>query len=244
MAYFVFSKKERTGIYVLLGIMAVFILLPIVYNPSFTAPAIDTALQQKLNTPRPDDRQVLAGKPGDSSRNAAPAASFASTAKPEKEVFYFDPNTLPADGWKRLGFRDKTIENIMHYRGAVAKFSKAEDLYNVPRIRKKAVEAILPYVRMGTAYSAATTGISALKPQPAILPAAVKPGTYKTINVNAATADDFKVFPGITDAVANRIIKFRTSINGFKAIDDVAKTYGLRDSTFAIMRPYLIITQP
>ena len=39
---------------------------------------------------------------------------------------------------------------------------------------------------------------------------------YQKININTATAEDWKAFPGIGDAISNRIIKFRSSIGGFK----------------------------
>ena len=35
--------------------------------------------------------------------------------KPKGELFYFDPNTLSAAGWKKLGLRDKTIGTILKY---------------------------------------------------------------------------------------------------------------------------------
>jgi DNA uptake protein ComE-like DNA-binding protein len=114
-------------------------------------------------------------------------------------------------------------------------------LYNVPRIRKKAVAEVLPFVRIGLATFTNNSGPPA--PTKAVSSSAsANSAGYKTINVNTATADDFMAFPGMTDAVANRIVKFRTSINGFSSVDDVAKTYGLHDSSFKIMRPYLTIT--
>jgi DNA uptake protein ComE-like DNA-binding protein len=48
--------------------------------------------------------------------------------------------------------------------------------------------------------------------------------------------------PGIGDVLSKRIVKFRNSIHGFKSIDDIKKTYGLSDSTFQIILPYLTIS--
>ncbi len=237
--YFVFSKRERVAVFVLLTLMAAFMSLSFFYTPVFEAPVIDQAVQQKLTQLAQNNTKdsPTAGTDNDSSGNThIPERPKHSAAK--KEQFYFDPNTISIDGWKRLGFRDKTIANILHYRNQVGKFNKPEDLYNVPRIRKKAVAAILPFVRFGAVYAQKND----LVPQhPAVAPLTVK-AHYKTIDVNAATPDDFKAFPGMTDAVANRIVKFRASINGFSSVDDVAKTYGLHDSTFKIMRPYLSIS--
>jgi len=240
--YFAFSKKQRNAVFVLLIIIGVVVSSSFFYTPVFNSPTIDKDVQAKLNALAKGDGQPSANTvdKNQDSANTTPT-NYAKYTPVQKEQFYFDPNTLPIDGWKKLGFKDKTIANIMQYRDENGKFKKPEDLYNVPRIRKKSVEAVLPFVRFGAGYSstvvppntnatAATTVVSTSK------------NSYKTINVNTATADDFKVFPGMTDPVANRIIKFRNSLNGFSSIDDVAKTYGLNDSTFKIMRPYLTIT--
>ena len=236
--YFVFSKRERVAVFVLLTLMAVFISLSFFYTPVFEAPVIDQGVQQKLTELAPNNTKSppSAGTDNDSSGNTITAERPKHSAV-KKEQFYFDPNTISIDGWKRLGFRDKTIANILHYRNQVGKFNKPEDLYNVPRIRKKAVAAVLPFVRFGAVYSQKNDVIPL---QPTVTPKTAQTH-YKTIDVNTATPDDFKVFPGMTDAVANRIVKFRASINGFSSVDDVAKTYGLLDSTFKIMRPYLSI---
>jgi DNA uptake protein ComE-like DNA-binding protein len=240
--YFAFSKKQRNAVFVLLIIIAVVISSSFFYTPIFNNPTIDKDVQAKLNALAKGDEKPT-GSTANNNQDSANthATTYTKYAPAQKEQFYFDPNTLPIDGWKKLGFKDKTIANILRYRDETGKFKKPEDLYNVPRIRKKSVEAILPFVRFGAVYSikSVQTTVSAALTNPV---SNSSKGSYKTIDVNAAIADDFKVFPGMTDPVANRIIKFRNSINGFSSIDDVAKTYGLPDSTFKIMRPYLTIT--
>lgn len=242
--YFVFSKKERAAVFILLVIIAVCVALSFFYTPVFTSPAIDKDVQSKLTALASGGKNKPANAPLDNTEDSsatASAADFPHATNIKKEPFNFDPNTLPAEGWKKLGFSDKTIENILKYRNETGKFKKPEDLYNVYRIRKKLVEAVIPFVRIGSGISFKDTSIAS-NHLVATVAANSKGTSYKTINVNTATADDFKVFPGMTDAVANRIIKFRNSINGFASVNDVAKTYGLPDSTFKIMLPYLTIT--
>jgi competence ComEA-like helix-hairpin-helix protein len=45
--------------------------------------------------------------------------------------------------------------------------------------------------------------------------------------------------PGIGPKLASRINSFREKLGGFYSIDQVAETYGLPDSTFQKIRPYL-----
>lgn len=236
--YFVFSKKERSAIFILLGLMAAFIFLTFWYKPVFTQPVIDGAVQQKLAVISAKHNTLTTDSLDE---EAADSTKETYTPKPAvvHELFYFDPNTLDADGLRKLGFGEKTAEHIIEYR-KTARFKKPEDLYNIPRIRKKVVEKVLPYVKIGTGAITTPAKIDqpvAAKQAPA--GAATPAGNYKAININTAVAADFKIFPGVTDAVANRIIKFRTSINGFKSVDDVAKTYGLPAQSFNTMKPYL-----
>lgn len=229
--------------FILLAIMVVFIILPFWLRPVLAPPVIDKALQHKLAAATakehyPAGLDTLDEESADSIKETH-ASHTASVIKTGHELFYFDPNTASNEELRRLGFGEKTAEHIIEYRAAT-RFKNPEDLYNVPRIRKKAVARVLTYIKIGavTKQNAPSTTVPATGTAPK--PAATQPaGRYTVVLVNTATADDFKQFPGVSDAVANRVIKFRTSINGFTSIDDVAKTYGLPDSSFKIMRPYL-----
>lgn len=240
--YFTFSKQERTGVFVLLVIIIIFIGIPFFYKPAFTTPTLDKEVQAKLTALAPAPSQYITDTTaGDAAGSTQPGDQPLKYTAKKKEVFYFDPNTLSVEGWKRLGFRDKTIAHILHYREAISKFKKPEDLYNVYRIRSKAVDAVLPYIRFG-ATPPPVNGTATVKTTEGAITTPAKATGFKMLDVNTATAEDFKVFPGVTEAVANRIVKFRQSIHGFSSVDDVAKTYGLRDSSFIIMRPYLSIS--
>lgn len=242
--YFAFSKRQRNNVFILLGIIAMFIILPFWLRPVLSPPVIDKALQQKLAAVTTKEH-FAAGADSLDEENAdsireTHTTHTAGVIKTGKELFYFDPNTATNIELRRLGFGEKTAEHIIEYRQA-SRFKTPEDLYNVPRIRKKAVERVLAYIKIGSASKQTTQPAPAkATASPASIPAATQsPGHYTVVVVNTATAADFKQFPGVTDAVANRVIKFRNSVNGFTSIDDVAKTYGLPDSSFKFMRPYL-----
>ena len=215
--------------------MAVFIFCTFWYTPLFTPPAVDAKLQQQLNALSAKHHGPAVNEADDEEADSTAGSAVAKTSKSNSELYYFDPNTLDDAGWTRLGFHDKTLEHIKEYKQKAA-FTKPEDLYKVFRIRKKAVERVLPYVRIGNMPKKV---VAQQKPDSTAKSASVASASYKPVNINTATAEDFKLFPGVSDAVANRIIKFRTSINGFKSIDDVAKTYGLTKTSFDAMKPYL-----
>ncbi len=66
--------------------------------------------------------------------------------------------------------------------------------------------------------------------------------TVFTFNPNEATFDDF-VCLGLSERIANNIVKYRKSGGKFKTPDDFAKIYGITDSMYAKLRPYISIPQ-
>ena len=66
--------------------------------------------------------------------------------------------------------------------------------------------------------------------------------TVFTFNPNEATFDDF-VCLGLSERIANNIVKYRKSGGKFKTPEDFAKIYGITDSMYARLRPYISIPQ-
>jgi competence protein ComEA len=62
-----------------------------------------------------------------------------------------------------------------------------------------------------------------------------------SIEINTATEDEWKSLPGIGEVLAKRILKFREYAGGFTTVEQVRKTYGLVDSVFQRIVPYLKI---
>src|SRR3954465_5309648 len=112
-AYFAFSKRDRVGAIVLL-ILILVVAATFFYNPNDSKSKVTiTTLDQEL------------AKQGiDTTSNANEPIAYIPSAETEVtnyinsagELFRFDPNTLDATGFKRLGLPDKTISTILNYR--------------------------------------------------------------------------------------------------------------------------------
>ncbi len=59
------------------------------------------------------------------------------------------------------------------------------------------------------------------------------------IEVNQATAADFKQFKGIGEVLSNRIIHYRNQLGGFYSVEQVGTTYGLDDAVFTQFKKQL-----
>lgn len=228
--YFTFTKRERLSVYILLCIIFASIFVPYFYRKQFNPPVVDPLLQQQLNALLKED-----------SANAI--NSFTTTGNetfsPEKTVaqlFNFDPNTLDAEGFKKLGLRDKTINTLINYRNKGGRFTKPEDIRKIYGLRQEEADRLIPYVKINASANKTTDTKSIEQP-------AYTSRVISKIDINTATEEEFKSLPGIGDVLSKRIVKFRNSINGFESIDDLRKTYGLPDSTFQKILPMLTISQ-
>ena len=63
--------------------------------------------------------------------------------------------------------------------------------------------------------------------------------SLKSIEINTADTTALIDLPGIGSKLAARIILFREKLGGFYKVDQVGEVYGLQDSIFQKLRPYL-----
>ncbi|HMG82606.1 MAG TPA: helix-hairpin-helix domain-containing protein [Ferruginibacter sp.] len=232
MEYFNFSKKERAGIYALLAIILLFIVIPFVL-PFFVPQETYDPKDFKASIAR------LTAKKYDSSANNEEVLKKINTDYAGIELFYFDPNTLSAEGWKKLGVKDKTIATIQNYLSKGGKFYKPDDISKIWGLSKNEADRLTPYVK--------------------ITQAAKEPGKYYTkdnngnahtlykeskqaSDINIADTSAFIALPGIASKLANRIVEFRNKLGGFYSIEQVGETFGLRDSVFQLIKPRLTIS--
>lgn len=227
--YLTFTKGERITVFILLTILLLSIFVPYFYARTFKPRAVDTVLQKQLDSALGNIQEDSASN--NLSNNEQPK-HFDDSIK----LFYFDPNTLDAAGFKQLGLKDKTIQTILNYRSKGGHFKTVEDIRKIYGLKEGDANRIIPYIKLESNISKTddeTTHQNKKEEQKS---------SIKTIDVNTATEEDFKALPGIGDVLSKRIVKFRSSISGFKSVDDIKKTYGLSDSTFQSIRPYLTIS--
>ena len=154
------------------------------------------------------------------------------------ELFYFDPNTLNVDGWKKLGLREKTVQTIQNYLSKGGKFKKPEDLQRVYGLRENEYQRLEPYIKI--------EGALETKKYEPFTQANTEPQSpksftarYSVIDVNIADTTGFISLPGIGNKLASRIVNFRDKLGGFYSVEQVKETFGLPDSTYQKIKQYL-----
>lgn len=243
--YLTFTKKDRTGIWVVLVLMIIFIALPFLFA-SFVHPVptdaslfkrqIDSLrIKQTENVDRYSAKNVGAD---DQQDYREPADSKKFRPKATGQLFSFDPNTLNADGWKRLGLRDKTIATIQKFVQKGGKFYKPEDLGKIWGLHPDEAERLIPFVVITAAAKETTVKEKTFEnktyPKPAF--------TVSAIDINTADTSAFIALPGIGSKLAQRIVTFREKLGGFYTVDQLAETYGVPDSTFQKIKTRLTVS--
>ena len=152
--YLSFTRRDRIGIlFLLILIIGIFLLPKVISTKGHTTPSmIDTAWMaalKKLEQKENNNKRNYTNYNEENSvayENDRPAKKY--TSKTKGELFYFDPNSLSAAGWQRLGLRDKTISIIQNYLNKGGKFRNPEDLQRIYGLFPNEFERIAPFIKI------------------------------------------------------------------------------------------------
>jgi competence protein ComEA len=231
--YFAFTKKERTGILMLVALIAITITIPYFF-PTVEDP--DEASIEAFNAQKAQLEKLQQGMRqsyAEQRDNYAQLHYEPENEQPAVILFRFDPNTVNAAGWRKLGVNNRTIRTIQNYISKGGRFRKPVDLQKIYGMKKEEYERLLPYVQIIADttprfnYSNAGKKEKYVKAPPPI------------VDINMADTTAFIALPGIGSKLATRIVNFREKLGGFYSVNQLGETYGLPDSTFQLLKPRL-----
>lgn len=228
-AYFSFTRKERIGIVALLGLILFLWLAPFIPNKDEVFD--EEGYQVFLNEIEQLSPQSDAGTP---SKDSVGRSAF----RTEKEnfqpaLFYFDPNTLSPDDWRRLGIPDKTARIIQNYIAKGGKFYRAADLKKIYGLNEQDYERLLPYVRIQEQEVRDNHSERSYKVKNEVN------SSPPNILINSADTTAFRSLPGIGGKLSARIIAYREKLGGFYTVDQIREVYGIKDSVFQLIKSRL-----
>jgi len=235
--YLTFSKKDRLGIYIILGLILIIYLLPAFFSKTqFTSPSIDTTLAKIIDTVQLQQKDVANRNIDNYSTSFSHEPSI-ETNFTKGTLFVFDPNTLSAEGWKKLGLGERTIRTILNYRNKGGKFYKPEDLQKIWGLPQGFYEYVAGHIQITSVqrnYERTYTNTYNQYEK--------KETRIAVVDINNADTSAYIALPGIGSKLAARIINFREKLGGFHSVEQIKETYGLPDSTFQIIKTYLQVS--
>jgi competence protein ComEA len=263
--YLTFTRKERYGVLFLLILITILFVFPYVFKPSAGDPDPAAYAKMKEGILKFESRSTDSSREAYKYDRDQNRETYLMAGNPGKtgggshaEMFYFDPNKIQAADWSRLGLTERLTQTILHYLEKGGRFQKAEDLKKLYGLHNTDYERLSPYVRIAktavefkahsdyytkSAYNIATEKKtdsffreSPFNPVPDFGRRTKK---FVITDINLTDSSGWSMLPGIGSKLASRIIHYREKLGGFFQPDQVGETFGLPDSTFQKMKPYL-----
>jgi competence protein ComEA len=242
--YFTFSPRERLGfIVVCLAVLGVYIIPKLtssrpassyIQADSSLVKAIDTLQRRAKTEPASEEYSYT-----EEAFSKPPSKNYQKPAFIEGALFSFNPNELPAEGWQKLGLSEKLTKILINYRNKGGHFYKKEDILKIWGMPPAFYERVKDYISLPAPPAPQETKYQSSYASEVKYEKAEK--KIAIVNINDADTNAFIALPGIGNRLSNRIINFRDKLGGFYSVDQVSETYGLSDSTFQLVKKYLVL---
>lgn len=225
--YFGFNKQQRNGLLVLSLISLTLLFVRIIY-PLFITPD----LIEIKNLP-------LVEKRIDSSYKAT-QNNFERNFSEEKgtvNLFVFNPNTVNRDQLLQLGFKEKTVTTFLKFRDKGFVFKQKTDLKKVYGISDNFYSKLEPYILIDNKTNTSQINSN----QRLIESATIKKQNKTQLDLNTADSLALIELEGIGPAFAKRILKYRSLLGGFVAVDQLKEVYGFTNEMFEKLQPLVTV---
>ncbi|OEK00058.1 hypothetical protein BFP97_00360 [Roseivirga sp. 4D4] len=232
--FFGFSRTEVNGTLVLIPLIILLLFTPYLY------------------------RQILSSDPYTSAEDKRLLDSLvflinANFEKPEVsesievEYFDFDPNSVSIEELVSLGVPQFLANRINNYRSKGGKFYVKGDLLKIYDFPDSVYQRLFTYILLPEKKKEVKVSKS---PSPdnfgePVSEAEINEAEEKEVvlvDINTADSTLFKTLKGIGSSYARRIVSYRKLLGGYYSIDQLKEVYGMTDSLFQNIQPYLQLT--
>ncbi len=246
--YFYYTRAERNASIVLALLCLVFFLLPNFFPYILPPkPPMDFSKFKAAIIAATAERPIAENDGATDQpkfRNATPHVA-------PVELFKFDPNTASKDELVRLGLSPRTAQTLLNFRSKGGKFFKKDDLKRVYGLRQEDYHRLEEWVSIEE--KASNFSKDKWDKKPEVMKVSETANTEKPekpyypkkeyepaiIDINTATAEEWQRLRGIGPGYSKRIVNFRNKLGGFASIKQIGETYGLPDSVFQKIVPFL-----
>ncbi len=203
--YFIFSREQRKGIFVLFGIIIVLQMLYFFVN--FSALAKEFPEKQKwLSLQSQIDSMKMEEK------------------KESPKIYLFNPNFITDYKGYKLGMSVQEIDRLLAFRKENKYVNSSKEFQNVTQVSDSLLNAIAPFFKFPD-WVNNKKQFKAYEKYPN--KAFAKKEKIVFIDINKATQEDLIKIYGIGEAISLRILKLKESLGGFVSMEQMKDVWGL-----------------
>ena len=231
--FFYFSRGQRTGIIILIGLIlctvALNALLPLFYSkkaPDGTDFLNEAHDFQRAMVSRDSLRQIARAEKYKKEYNQK---YFHQKSSNTYSLFKFDPNKADSVTLTNLGIKNYIASNILKFRRKGGVFKTKESFAKVYGLTPEKFSELEPYIEITpTLADRKDTLRSIVKTENA----------HVIVELNSADTTELMKVVGIGRFYAKAIVRFRQQTGGFVNIDQLHELYGMTDQNFNKISPY------
>lgn len=192
---------------------------------------------QKIYTLSPEDYQKIENYIDIKKNGSVSEGGNVATLLPTFERFDFDPNTSSKEELLSLGLPQRVVKTLLNFREKGGHFYKEKDLQKIYGLSQTLFAELEPFIQIEPKENKKTGDKKKATKQLNDVDKSVR--TEVIIDINKASAEEWQQLSGVGPAYAKRIVNFREKLGGFSSISLVGQTYGIPDSTFQKVKPFL-----
>lgn len=218
--YFIFSREQRKGIFVLFGIIIVLQLLYFFGNFNALAKEFPEkqkwlALQSQIDSMKMEEKKEL------------------------PKIYLFNPNFITDYKGYKLGMSVPEIDRLLAFRKENKYVNSSKEFQNVTQVSDSLLNAIAPFFKfpdwVNNKKQFKVYGKYSNK-------AFAKKEKIVFIDINQATQKDLISIYGVGEAISLRILKLKESLGGFVSMEQMNDIWGLSPEVIENLSTHFKVT--
>ena len=220
-SHFVFSQKQRNGIFLLVILILVFQCFYVFVSFSSEDISVDSKEIQLF-------------------QNEIDSLKLVEIEKSKPKIYPFNPNFITDYKGYTLGMTSEEINRLLKFRAQDQWINSAKQFQQVTNVSDSVFNKISPYFK----FPDWVTNPKPIQQYTKSYKTTSPKSEAEKIDLNTATSIQLQKVYGIGEAFAERIIKYRTKQNGFVSIVELDEIYGLKPETITELKKSFSLKTP
>lgn len=136
----------------------------------------------------------------------------------KRELFVFDPNTISAAEWMKLGLSKGQASSVMRFREKGGQFKVRDDVKKLFVVTPELYEEWKPFIALPDELPKKESVVVNTAP--------------KIVDINRSDSTDLVKLPGIGPVLAKRMIAYREKLGGYSNKQQLLEVYGIEQDVW------------